>query len=262
MFSASGKKPFQCPKCGFVQLEPAHLISTYCRACGDYYEVGRAPQPVRSPLPVAPALREHRRDVHCHRCGSVHSASHHARSTMCPGCHSAIDLIDFEFHSAASRPVDTRGSIFVGAAGSLTSSWIVCGSARIEGRISGSLISEGDVSLASRHALNCHFSAPSIHVEKAARVALHVPVETDALIVRGRLSAAVRCRGRVHVHRGGVLIGDVNARSVIVERGGVFEGACVIDASQPGAVIRSLNELRKRRAFSPLPPGHAVQSPA
>ena len=32
------KARFQCPGCGFFQLEPPDLISTYCRSCGGRLE--------------------------------------------------------------------------------------------------------------------------------------------------------------------------------------------------------------------------------
>ncbi len=256
MFSGTKKKPFQCPKCAFVQLEPPHLISTYCRACGDYYEVPRvsgASKP--SVLPGLPLTKQSRRDVVCHRCGTTHSTSRKTRITMCPGCNASISLEDEEFLGPASRPVDTRGHLHVGPQGCLTSSWIICGTARIEGRVSGKLLGEGEVVLAARQLLVCHVTAPSVVIDKHARTSLPVPVCSDALIVRGHLAAPIRCRGRVHVMRGGRLTGEVHARSVAVERGGVLEGDCFVDPGQPEELAQEILELRQRRAFSPLMPG-------
>lgn len=248
------KKAFQCPKCAFVQLEPPHLISTYCRACGDYYEVVRpgAALPPSGHFPPLPPLTGKRRDVFCHRCGATHGVSIHARSTICPGCNSGIDLTDLEFFGETSRPVDTRGHLHVGAEGTLTSSWIICGSAKIEGRVSGPLRCEGEVALATRGSMVCEISAPAVVIEKTARLLLTMPIETDRLTVRGHLAGVVRCRGLVRVLRGGVLEADVRARSVIVERGGALIGDLRVDSMQPREPGRSLHESRVRRPFSPL----------
>jgi len=262
MESGTQKKPFHCPSCGFVQLEPPHLISTYCRACGDYYEVRRpgAATRARSVFPPLPPLTAQRKDVFCHRCGTTHGVSVHAKCTICPGCNAGIDLVDIEFLSPASRPVDTRGNLFVGPDAALGSSWIICGSARIEGRVSGPLCSEGEVVLATTASLVCEINAPTVVIEKRARVQLTMPIETDSLVVRGHLTGIVRCRGLVHILRGGVLEADVRARSVIVEKGGCLTGDLQVDRSQPHLPGRSFGDRRVRREFSPLMAAHPSPS--
>ncbi len=224
------KTPFRCPGCGFVQLEPSHLISTYCRSCGDYYEVGC---PVPAKAPGLPPASSKTREVHCHRCGNSHGVSAHARSTLCPGCNSAIELEDITFLLPASRPVDTRGKLTIGPSGSLSSSWIICGSAHIAGNIVGRLRSEGEVRLATNHTCACQVAAPTVVIEKSARSSFTLPVETDHLVVWGHLTGIVHCRGIVHVRRGGRLEAEVHARSVTVEKGGALLGTCHVNVAQP-----------------------------
>ncbi len=224
------KTPFRCPGCGFVQLEPPHLISTYCRSCGDYYEVGR-PDSKKPPHPAPVSSKN--RGVHCHRCGNSHLVSAHARSTLCPSCNSAIELEDITFLLPASRTVDTRGRLTIGPSGSLSSSWIICGSAHIAGNIVGLFRSEGEVRLATNHSCACQITAPTVVIEKNARSSFTLPVETDHLVVWGHLTGIVHCRGVVHVRRGGRLEADVHARSVTVEKGGALLGTCHVDVTQP-----------------------------
>ncbi len=225
------KTPFRCPGCGFVQLEPPHLISTYCHSCGDYYEVGKRSftkaAPPEQPLPVE------RRPVFCHRCGTTHQVSAYARTTFCPGCNSSIELGDMTFLTPVSRPVDIRGKLTIGPEASLSSSWIICGSALIEGRIMGLLRSEGDVHLATSQVCACQITAPEVIIEKNARASFTLPVETEHLVVRGHLTGVVHCRGIVHVRRGGCLEAEVHARAVTVEKGGTLLGSCHVTGSQP-----------------------------
>lgn len=223
------KVPSQCPRCGFSQPEPAHLISTYCRSCGEYYEVGagRTERPALPPLPLAP--REPSVEVHCYRCGAGHRASAKARNTLCPQCSAAIDLEDVVFDSPASRAVDTRGRLIIGPHGALSSSWIVCGSASIRGRIVGRMVSTGEVRIGTSEVCSCQMSAPLIVVEKRCHPTFTHPLQTQRLEVFGCLKGIIHCEGTVHVRRGGRLEAEVHARSVTVEKGGALLGDCRVD---------------------------------
>lgn len=224
------KTPSQCPACGFSQLEPPRLISTYCRSCGEHYDVSAPSGGHPSTLPPlpAPAGQPHTQ-VRCFQCGTDHSVSVRARCTICPGCNRAIELEDVTFLSPASRQVDTRGQLRIGPDGCLSSSWIVCGSARIQGRIVGRLISLGEVHVATNEVCACHITAPTIVIEKNRRPIFSHPLHTQRLVVFGCLTGVVHCQGTVHVRRGGRLEADVHARSVTVEKGGVLLGSCRVD---------------------------------
>ncbi|MCK9588823.1 MAG: polymer-forming cytoskeletal protein [Terrimicrobiaceae bacterium] len=147
--------------------------------------------------------------------------------------------------SATSRQVDTRGKLAIGPAGSLSSSWIVCGSADIQGRIVGTLRAEGEVHLATGRVCACRIIAPSVFIEKNARASFTLPVETGYLEVRGHLAGIVHCRGVVHVRRGGRLEAEVHARSVRVEKGGALLGSCHVDGAQPDESGKSFPDHRE-----------------
>lgn len=250
MSTGRAKKEFQCPSCAFVQLEPPHLISTYCQACGSYFEVKRPGATQGNQFfPPVPQTNGRRRSVFCHRCGTTHEVSEYARTTICGTCSAAIDLEDLVFLESASRPVDTRGCLHVGPGAIVSHSWLVCGSARIEGRVTGPLKCEGEVTFATTGSMVCQVSAPSVVIEKGARVHLTLPMETDSLLVRGELSGIVRCRGMVTVWRSGVLDADVKARSVVVEKGGRLDGNLCVDTAQASQTPRRQSVIR---AFSPL----------
>jgi len=229
----SQKTPFRCPACGFAQSEPAGLISTFCRSCGEHYQVAgsAARPPVLPPLPPAPAIPS--RAVLCHKCRSTHEVSRSARCTICPGCSASIELEDVSFSGAASRPVDTRGKLLIGPAASLSSSWIICGSARIQGRITGRLVAEGEVRIATNQICACHITAPVIVIEKRTSPVFLYPLQTERLVVFGRLTGIVHCEGVVHVRRGGRLDAVIHARSVTVDKGGSLVGDCRVAEGRP-----------------------------
>ena len=238
------KAKFQCPGCGFFQLEPPHLISTYCQSCGEYYAVRpSAAAKVAPASPVPQASETH--PILCHRCGNTHRVSPHAVNTICPCCNSAIELGNITIHSSASCQVDTRGKLTIGPAGSLSSSWMVCGSADIQGRIVGVLRSEGEVHLSTSRVCACQITAPSVVIEKNARASFTLPLETGHIEVRGHLTGIVHCRGIVHVRRGGRLEAEVHARSVRVEKGGALLGTCHVDRTQPAEPAKPTRQVSR-----------------
>ena len=223
------KAPFACPECGFVQQESVHLISTYCRSCGGYYEVRAAARDTRPAAP-ARALPRVQRTVHCHRCGETHEVSSHAHTTICPGCNTSIEFADVVVSSVVSRPVDTRGKLIVEAAGSLSSNLTVCGDATIFGRISGTLHSEGIVRLHTVGKLSCRFIAKTIVIEKGAKIEFAHPVETGTLEVHGAAVGRFECAGPVRIGKGGLLEGRFHARSIVVDNGGSLLAESSVDS--------------------------------
>jgi cytoskeletal protein CcmA (bactofilin family) len=224
------KAPSRCPHCGFVQNEPEHLISTYCRGCGSYYKVFTSPAKAtfssrsypargrttrRAPLPPP-------REIHCYRCGRTHEVSGHARTTFCPDCHAAIELADVTISSRTSKPIDTRGDLMIAPSGYVSSALIVCREAVVAGRISGTLICEGALRLVCSARLSCQMSARSIVIEKDARVELSCPIKAGDLTVYGQAAGNFECTGRIWIDKGGLIEGRVAARSVVVERGGTL----------------------------------------
>ena len=236
------KAPSQCPGCGFVQLEPPRLISTFCQSCGDFYTTD-----VSTPEKSLPGIKSSvGRRIHCHRCGTIHGVSLHALSTLCPGCSAAIELTDMQCLSGTSRAVDIRGHLHIGPAGSLSSSWIVCGSALIEGLIVGVLRCEGEVRLATKSPCMCRISSAATVVERESRIVLSQSLETGHLEVCGHLQGIIHCNGDVHVRRGGRLEAEVHARSVKVDKGGALLGACYVAETQPEEkCLRPSNGLRE-----------------
>jgi len=219
MADSPRKAAFTCPECGFVQQESTHLISTYCRSCGSYYEV-RAAGRGKAPATPPRQLPRVQRSVHCHRCGESHEVSSHSQSTICPGCNTSIQFDDVVVSSVVSRPIDTRGKLIVEASGNLNSNFMVCGEATIFGKVSGVLHSEGTIRLHTVGKLTCRITGKCVIVEKGARVEFTHPVETATLEVHGEATGRFEIGGAVKIGKGGLLEGKFRARSIIVDNGG------------------------------------------
>jgi cytoskeletal protein CcmA (bactofilin family) len=223
------KAPSRCPHCGFVQDEPEHLISTYCRGCGSYYKVVPSSATFAQFTRQAARRRTRRRaailpprEIWCYHCDQVHEVSGHARTTFCPECHAAIELSDITISSRTSRPIDTRGNLTVTPSGYISSALIVCREALIAGRVSGTLICEDALQLSYSGRLSCQMQAKSIVIEKGVRVELSCPIKTNDLTVYGEAVGNFECAGRIWIDKGGLVEGRIAAHSVIVERGGTL----------------------------------------
>jgi cytoskeletal protein CcmA (bactofilin family) len=227
MPDAPCKVPSHCPHCGSVQQESPHLISTFCRACGNHYKVS-APVPPTKPEEgiIGRAVRKITerppREINCHHCRHSHSVSGHAKSTICPGCNKSIQLENLTFSSHASRPVDTRGKLTVESGASLTCAHIICGEGLIRGKINGVIFCEGTLRLACQENFSSAITSKTLIIEKGALVDLAQPAQVVDLVVQGHARGHFTSTGTVRIPKHGILEGRLTARSVIVDRGGVL----------------------------------------
>jgi cytoskeletal protein CcmA (bactofilin family) len=184
--------------------------------------------------------------VHCLKCGRTHQVSQKAQSTICPGCYAPIELIEVNITAHSSRAVDTRGLLKIGAKGSLSNPWIICGSARIEGAFHGHLRCEGEVRLNMQKPCTGRITADSILVEKKASIECSQPLEADSITIQGTLRGAIHCNGIIQILSGGSLKGPVTSRAMVVEKGGIHVGECRIQppsAPEPAIEAAPLEEI-------------------
>jgi endogenous inhibitor of DNA gyrase (YacG/DUF329 family) len=232
-----------CPHCGSSQSEPQAAVSTYCRSCGKHFDIGTAARSAPVARVPASGSRVPGKRVHCYKCRGEHGVSHFAKTTLCPSCGTFIELGNLTISANASRPVDIRGHLDIRSGANLNNSWVVCRSAEIEGTLTGTLLCEEGLVLSGPGRLSFRAYAGDVLVTKNVRVEMGFPLVTTLLDVRGALSGPVLCAGLVRVHKGAELIGEVHARSLIVEKGATFRGRTHI-ASDHGQI-------------PPLPPGIA-----
>ncbi|MGH8047133.1 MAG: bactofilin family protein [Chthoniobacterales bacterium] len=252
MFGGIRKVPTTCPHCGHVQQEPAGLISTYCRGCGDHYAVRREAPPIAAQKPSLPQrVREkiiprqpHR--IACHECGHEHAATTHAESTACPACGANIELRDIEILGHSTRIVHTRGTVHVGREGFLNSTRIVCGSAFVEGRIAGRITCEGTLRLRGHGICRAQITTKTLIIDRGASLYFPSTLHVGEVLIRGRVEADVECTGTLHIGRYGGLEGDIQARSMIVDKGGFYAGEVQVatSISRPEESPRDDRELR------------------
>ena len=257
------KEAVTCPHCGGTQQESAGVNSTFSRSCGQHYTIGgksstfvassagspKLPailhklEPVTARLLVwvepwilrnQPAIDKVReliarwrppefRRVRCHQCGRIHEAPYLAASTECPNCHTHIDLSDVLVEKRLARVVCTRGKLTIKKFGYLNNQTTICGSADIGGGAAGKLFCDGETKIRTVGRLNCEIGSRRVRVEKGADVVVAHPIRVHDMIVQGKLTARVYCNGTLRILKRGFLKGEVHARSISVDKGGLLQ---------------------------------------
>jgi cytoskeletal protein CcmA (bactofilin family) len=234
----------ECPHCGFKQMEYAAAKSSICRQCGRSFSPF-APKPglkLRTREEAAPASpspsilgrfedfwkRQRSAVIECFECNRKQEVCGAATSTICPGCSAHIDLRDYKITSAFSRSIRTRGDVHLTGKGDLASSSVICRSALIEGRLRGNVHCEDTATINYSGKIPGRISAQHVIVERKADIHCFRRVCAGTIEIRGKMSGEIIAQTTVMIHKKGSLEGDVRARAITVEKGGVFSGQLVI----------------------------------
>ncbi|MHA3770019.1 bactofilin family protein [Verrucomicrobiota bacterium sgz303538] len=221
-----------CPHCGFSQLESALAKSTFCRKCGEHYSIEKLLAKEAGSL-QAPGLferfskmisRETIREISCFSCAATQQVSSAAESSLCPKCGSYIDLRDFKITGPFGRSIQTQGEVLISSKGDLSSQRVLCANARIEGKMRGHMVCTGEVAIRLQGQLSGAVEAPKVVIEKRSEVELLKPVKAQSVEINGKTSGIIICAGRVTISKHGALEGAIHARSIVIEKGGVFSG--------------------------------------
>src|SRR5438309_9353482 len=165
--------------------------------------------------------------VECFECKRKQQVSGAATSTICPSCSAHIDLRDYKITSGFSRSIRTRGNVHLSGRGDLASSSVVCRSALIEGRLRGNLHCDtATINFSGK--IPGRISARHVVVERKADIHCFRTFRAEQIEIKGRMSGEIIAQTMVMIHKRGSLEGDVTARAITVEKGGMFSGQLVI----------------------------------
>jgi cytoskeletal protein CcmA (bactofilin family) len=258
-------------------MDYAAAKSTMCRQCGRSFAPS-APKPVAAvrtkDTAAAPVVeeptglrkleglwgRQRSRAVACFECKRKHEVSDAATSTNCPGCSAHIDLRDYKITTAFSRSIRTRGDIHLTGKGDLSSTSVVCHSAIIEGKLRGNLQCEESATIDFAGKIPGRLTANYVCVERKADVQCYRRVRVGSIDIKGRMSGEIIATGAVNIHKTGVLEGNVTAKSLTIDKGGIFSGGLVIGQGDlhQGELL-SENQPAAEPAKEKLLPPAAVQ---
>jgi cytoskeletal protein CcmA (bactofilin family) len=229
-------------------MEYAAAKSTMCRQCGAHFVPSAPKLQVRlrpkdeAVEPVAdPSLlrrlegfwnKHHSAIIECFDCKATQEISSAATSTICPKCSKHIDLRDYKITTSFSRLIRTNGQIHLTAKGDLSSSNVTCRSALIEGKLRGNLNCLGTATINFIGKIPGRLTAEHILVERKSVVQFFRRVRVKSIEIRGRMTGEIIAEGTVVIHRNALLDGNVTAKSISVEKGGIFCGQLIIGSAE------------------------------
>jgi cytoskeletal protein CcmA (bactofilin family) len=224
-------------------MEYAAAKSSICRQCGRYF----------SPFAVKPSLklrvkedtpapessffrqkigefwkRQQSSIVECFECKRKQQVSGAATSTICPACGAHIDLRDYEINTAFSRTIRTRGDVHIMPKGELSSSSVICRSALIEGKLRGNLHCDDVATINFTGRIPGRLTAKHVTVERKANVQCFRRLRVVSIEIKGRMVGDIIAETAVTIDKRGSLEGNVTAKAITVEKGGMFSGQLVI----------------------------------
>jgi len=228
-------------------MEYAAAKSTMCRQCGSHFAPSAPKQEIRlrpkeEPVEAAadPSIlqkiegfwnKHHNSEIECFDCKAKQEVSSAATSTFCPKCSTHIDLRNYKVTTSFSRSIKTQGEIHVTAKGDLSSSNVTCRSALVEGKMRGNMNCLGTATINFVGKIPGRLTAENILVDRKSDVHFFRRLRVKSIEIRGRMTGEIVAEGTVIIHRGALLDGNVTAKSISVEKGGIFMGQLIIGSS-------------------------------
>jgi len=244
------KVSVECPHCGFKQSEYAAAKSTMCRQCGSHFAPSAPKQEIRlrskeervEPAASAadPSLfqkiegfwnKHHSSEIECFDCKAKHEVSSAASSSFCPRCSTHIDLRNYKITTSFSRSIKTQGEVYVTPKGDLSSTTVTCRSAVIEGKMRGNMNCIGTATVNFVGKIPGRLTAENILIDRKSDVHFFRRLRVKTIEIRGRMTGEIVAEGAVVIHRNALLDGNVTAKSISVEKGGIFLGQLIIGTS-------------------------------
>jgi len=224
-------------------MEYVAAKSSICRQCGRYFSPFAPKTGLKlrvkeeTPVSESSSIRHKFEDfwkrqrslvVECFECQRKQQVSGAATSTICPGCSAHIDLRDYKISSGFSRTIRTRGDVHLMAKGDLSSSSVICGSALVEGRLRGNLHCDGTATINFSGKIPGRLTARHVVIERKASIHCFRRMRVSSIEIRGQMSGEIIAQTMVTIHKKGSLEGNVTAKAITVEKGGIFSGQLVI----------------------------------
>jgi cytoskeletal protein CcmA (bactofilin family) len=231
-------------------MEYAAAKSTMCRQCGSHFAPSAPKQEIRmrskeerveaAAAPSDPSLRQkiegfwnkhHNSEIECFDCKAKHEVSSAATSSFCPKFSTHIDLRNYKITTSFSRSIKTQGEIHITSKGDLSSTTVTCRAALIEGKLRGNLKCIGTATINFVGKIPGRLIAENIVIDRKSDVHFFRRIQVKTIEIRGRMTGEVVAEGTVVIHRNALLDGNVTAKSISVEKGGIFTGQLIIGTS-------------------------------
>ena len=140
-------------------------------------------------------------------------------------------MSDFRINTPFSRLIQTQGVVKIEAKADVTSPKLACREAYIEGKLRGNMLCTGTVYVDYEGKIPGTLEAKHVLIKKGCNVEFVRTIKARSIEIAGQISANLQIDGTVKILKRGRLDGSVYARSIVVEKGGIFLGELSIGQS-------------------------------
>ena len=175
--------------------------------------------------------KHHNSEIECFDCKAKHEVSSAASSSFCPKCSTHVDLRNYKITTSFSRSIKTQGEIHITPKGDLSSTTVTCRAALIEGKMRGNLKCVGTATINYVGKIPGRLVADNIVIDRKSDVHFFRRLQVKSIEIRGRMTGEIVAESAVIIHRNAFLDGNVTAKSISVEKGGIFMGQLIIGTS-------------------------------
>lgn len=149
-----------------------------------------------------------------------------AVSARCSHCSAYIKLDDITLHSRTHRTkVQTCGCVTVQANADLKGLHIECRDLILNGKASGDLLCQRRLQNQGGPAYFRDLARPQANRGKKDGRTGHGGVHVENAWIQGTLEGALTAEGTVTIHRHAKFLGDITARRLVIEEGGIHQGS-------------------------------------
>ncbi len=131
---------------------------------------------------------------------------------------------------------------------------MTCRSALIEGKLRGNLQCLGTATINFIGKIPGRLTAEHVVVERKSVVQFFRRVRVKSIEIRGRVTGEIVAEAAVVIHSNGTLDGNVTAKSISVEKGGIFSGQLIIGRRADPSGIASRDQAGVVAAPEAIPP--------
>jgi cytoskeletal protein CcmA (bactofilin family) len=117
----------------------------------------------------------------------------------------------------------------IGQGAKLDGTVVSAGSLRIDGQVKGQINADGDVGLSSQ----CQVEAD---------------IRAQNVSVAGRFKGNLIVKGKAHLARGGRIEGNITAKTLVVEEGGIFHGQSIMEGQAPAGAGAPAGKAEEAKA--------------
>jgi cytoskeletal protein CcmA (bactofilin family) len=142
-------------------------------------------------------------------------------------CGHYLDFRDLKVDGNFSKSIETHGTITVTKNGEVTSPKLSCAAAVLIGRVNGNLICSTTARVRTRGRVLGSIQARELIIDKQAIVDFVRPLHVGTAEINGKIWARIFADS-VTINKNGALEGAVTAKSIRIERGGIFHGDLII----------------------------------